>query len=346
MTDLPAGVAPVWVETRGDCADVVTRGAVVVAASSGAVVASIGDPGLRAYLRSSAKPFQALAFVRRGLAAALGVGTEALAVACASHSGEARHVAAARRLLAAADVPESALLCGTHEAQSEDLRARLAAGEPGPLPIHNNCSGKHAAMLATCRREGWPMDSYPDPEHPLQVEVRSTLALFAERRPEELSLAGDNCTVPTFALPLADAARAAARLRSPDGLKDDLAAAAAAVVSAMTTHPGMVGGRGRVDSDLMEVTGGRILAKTGANGFHLVSAPGEDGHGALGLALKTGAAEGEARKGPLLLACLRELGWIDATEADVLAARHPGDRRDCRDRPVAAGRFVGSFRRP
>ena len=343
--DFARGLVPLWAGLRGNEIDFVRLGAFAVTDSEGHLRATCGDAGFVAFLRSSAKPFQVLAFLRRGLHDSLALGDEEIACACASHSGEPRHVEAARRILAAAGCPESALLCGTHEAIDEDLRRRVILGEAETRPIHNNCSGKHSAMLATCAHEGWPAADYPEREHPLQVENRETLALFAGIEPGRIVLARDNCTVPAFALPLRDAARAAARLRDPRGLPAELAEAGLRAAQAMTAAPGQVGGRHRLDTAVMEETSGRVLVKTGANGFHLASQAPQGGEPGLGFALKTAGAEGEAQKAPVVLGALRAAGLLDEAEHARLAERFVRPQLSCRGHEVGGQEFVGHVAR-
>ena len=327
-------VAPLWWGARGDHLDFIRLGAFAACDPSGAIVASAGDPRLVAFMRSSAKPFQAQALLRRGLAGPLGLSDAEIACACASHDGEDRHVEAARRILAAGGNEESALLCGTHGANTKALEARVARGEVRLASVHNNCSGKHAAMLAVCRNEGWPTEGYVDREHPLQQENLATLAQFAGLSPGEIVVAVDNCTAPTFALPLSSAARAFARLVEPEGLPADLAEGAARAVRAMTARPDMVGGHDRVDTHVMELTKGRVVVKTGANGYHAAAGRPAGGGPVVGIALKLSGAESEQQKAPVTISCLAAIGLLSRSEAETLIARHSPPQLDCRGRNV------------
>ena len=339
--DFARGLVPLWAGERGSVVDFVRLGAFALVDADGHLRATCGDAGFIAFLRSSAKPFQVLALLRRGLDGRLGLGAEEVACACGSHSGERRHVEAARRILSAAEIDEHSLLCGTHEPISGELRRSVSAGEVELSPVHNNCSGKHAAMLAVCAHEGWDVQGYPEASHPLQAENLATLALFAGIAPESIRVARDNCTVPTFALPLRDAARAAARLRDPRGLPEDLGSAARRAVAAMTAEPGQVGGTGRLDTAILEVTAGRLLVKTGASGFYLASTPPSGSSPALGLALKTAGAENDSLKAPVVLGALAAAGLLEPEELERLSELFVRPQLSGRGQEVGAQRFVG-----
>ncbi len=331
---------PLLVGDRGGLPDFVRLGAWAASDASGTLTGHAGDADLVAFLRSSAKPFQAIAFLRRGLHDRLGLTDVEIACACASHEAEDRHVAASRRILSAAGIDESALLCGTHAAMNRELERRVTRGELSLGPIHNNCSGKHAAMLATCQREGWDAATYTEPDHPLQAENLATLARFAGLPQSVVRVACDNCTVPTFALPLRSTARAFARLIEPEGIPADLAEAGARAVAAMTAQPGMVGGANRLDTALMEVTQGRVVVKTGANGFYAGAGKPPGGGRAIGFALKLAGAESESQKAPACIETMRRAGLLASAEAAALLDRFLPSQLNCRGVSVGDMTFV------
>jgi L-asparaginase II len=279
-------------------------GVAVACDPDGRVAAALGDPELVVYPRSCAKPFQALAVLRLGAGERLGLGAEALASACGSHTGEPVHVRAVGRTLAAIGLDEGALRCPADLPAHPDARA--AAAEP--RRVYHNCSGKHAWMLAGAVARGWPVEDYLDPGHPVQQAISRALALWTG---EESGHVGcDGCGAPTAALSLRGLATAYARLgaRAVTG-----EGGPAALVAALRDHPLLIRGSGQLDSLLPEVAGGRLVAKTGAEAVYGAAnlASGQ------GLALKV--LDGGARAGaPALLAVMRALGWLDEEELAAL----------------------------
>jgi L-asparaginase II len=275
-------------------------GAVAVADADGRLLAAAGDPELVVYLRSCAKPFQAMAVRDLGVEAELGLGPLALAGACGSHNGEPDHVASVRKVLEAAGLDETALRCPPAMPTDRAARARVA----GPAAVYHNCSGKHAYMLAGSVVRGWAPERYTEPDHPLQGVVGDTLAAFAGTPIEHVGV--DGCGVPVHAMPLRGLACAYARLGTRAAAGEE---APAALVEAARRHPFMLAGTGQLDTLLLEATGGRVLAKVGA----------EAGYAAVDLATGTGLAlkvlDGAPRaRAAALLAALRALGWLDDTQ--------------------------------
>jgi L-asparaginase II len=315
---------------RGDLVESRHRISAAVVHASDGLIASAGDPGLVVYARSAIKPIQALPLIADGVAARFGFRPDELALACGSHSGEPFHIAAAGRMLQKLGIGEDALACGPHapldERAANELR-RLGV-EPGRL--HNNCSGKHAGMLALARAHDWPLQGYHERHHPVQRRMADELSRWSRVPVERLHVAVDGCGVATFALPLHALATAFARLGRAVRTGEE---APAALVGAMTAHPEMVGGTNRLCTDLMRVTGGRIFAKVGAEGVYCAGAPAGD----VGIAVKVEDG-GRRAVGPALIAVLEQLGLVDATTTATL--RHHAERpiRNTRGEPVGAVR--------
>ena len=268
----------------------------------GGILDRIGDPEGSVYLRSSAKPFQALPLLFSGAADALGLTDEELAVVCGSHNAEPRHLAAVRSILRKAGLSEENLQNGAHPPMHAPSAASLArSGEP-PRAIHGNCSGKHAGMLALSVHAGWDPHGYRDPEGPLQKLVLHTVATVCGVEPDAVRRAGDGCGVPVFALPLGNLALGFARLAAggADPLDDELNRAMQRVRDAMRAHPAMIAGTGRFDTKLMEATD--LVAKGGAEGVFACGSP--EGWG---LALKISDGGGRA-VAPAALATLARRG--------------------------------------
>ena len=246
-----------------------------VAVRDGETVVSFGDPSLTASLRSAAKPLQALPLAR----AYPELGEEELAIAAASHYGTPRHIEAVRKLLAATGGSEDELDCGRQEGRPQEA-------------IYDNCSGKHAGMLATCRAHGWPVEGYRHPGHPLQQLLLEEVAAAAELEPQEVGTGVDGCGVVAFAIPLERAALAFARLESLDG--------GDRVAAAMRAHPVLIGGEGATDTMLMQTHPGTV-AKGGADGLMCAGGRGS------GLALKVADGNSRALR-PALAALAGNLG--------------------------------------
>ena len=190
------------------------RGAVAVVDARGKLVASLGNPKQPVYLRSAAKPFQALALVCSGAADAFGVTEEELAIICGSHSGEARHVALLEGLLHRTGLRAEQLHCGIHPPFDAQARRTLVESGLAPTVLHNNCSGKHAGMLVTSKHLGLTLEDYTDPDHGVQTAIRGILAFLAGLEPDEIEIGTDGCAVPAFYVPLRSFSLAMARLAS------------------------------------------------------------------------------------------------------------------------------------
>ncbi|MDQ3251947.1 MAG: asparaginase, partial [Actinomycetota bacterium] len=276
--------APVAAVTRGALLESVHRGRLAVCDPDGNVIEAVGDPEAYIYARSSAKPLQALPLVLSGAAEAFGLTDSELAVACASHNAEEPHLAAVRSILKKAGLTEDDLQSGTHLPLYEPEAYELIRSGGEPRPVHGNCSGKHAGMLAVCVHEGYETATYRDPGHPLQRRILSLIAEVCGMREDEVLVAGDNCGVPAFALPLRSFATGLARIATGDALPDELAGAALRIRDAMREHPFMVAGTGRLDTDLMNSTD--LLVKGGAEAVLAVGS--QDGWG-MALKISDGA---------------------------------------------------------
>jgi L-asparaginase II len=303
--DLPEDAALAAV-TRGALVESVHHGRLAVCDHDGNVLEAVGDPEAYIYARSSAKPFQALPLVISGAADAFGLTDEELAVACASHNAEESHLAAVRSILEKSGLTEEDLQSGVHLPLYKPEADRLIRSGEEPRPIHGNCSGKHAGMLAVCVHEGYETATYRDPSHPLQRRILGLIAEICGLREDEVLVAGDNCGVPAFALPLRSFATGLARVATGNALPDELAIAALRIGAAMREHPFMVAGTGRFDTDLMGLTD--LLVKGGAEAVLAVGS--REGWGMV-LKISDGALRGVR---PVALAALGGMG-VEVSEA-------------------------------
>lgn len=275
-------------------------------------MARIGDPGMATFVRSAAKPFQALPLVLAGGIERFGLDDADLALICASHGGTPEHARRAESLLERGGFTAGDLQCGAHPPMDRESAARLQLQGLAPSPLHNNCSGKHAGMLLACRLLGFSPESYLEPEHPLQTVILGHVARLCGVPAEAIGLGVDGCSVPCYHLPVEAAARAYAVLAHPRGagVEAELAAALERIVGAMGKAPEMVAGPGRFTTRLIAATRGRVVGKEGAEGFYGLAVRGPV---ALGIALKI-ADGGERCRDGVVLDLLRQLGSLAGAE--------------------------------
>ncbi|RRR99631.1 asparaginase [Glycomyces terrestris] len=288
------GGEPVAQVVRSGFAESFHRGSVAVTDPAGNLVASIGDTGSPVFPRSSNKPMQALAMLRAGWEP----GSEAdLAIAAASHRGEPFHLERVRSVLAGAGLGEEHLQCPPDLPGNPDARnAVVALDGPEPKRVYMNCSGKHSGMLAACAAAGWDLAAYRDPEHPLQELVTATVEELTGDAVEHVGV--DGCGAPVLAVSLHGIARAFARfVEAPEGTPERR------VADAMRAHPHLIDGTNGPDNRSMTAVPG-LLAKGGAEGFHVVAVPGV---GAAAVKIDDGA--GRASMPVALRALATMAGW-------------------------------------
>lgn len=311
--------------TRGGVDESIHEIHLAVVDAAGTLIAGCGDPGLVTFPRSSSKPVQALPLAL----AAPELPSDELAVACASHAGTPEHLTAVMRLLERSGSAVDDLRCGTHPPFDAAVAAGLIRAGQAPTPLHHNCSGKHAGMLLSCVLNGWPREGYTEHTHPLQVRIRELHAELGGVGPEQVEVGTDGCSVPAFALPLHAAARIFARLARPSGQS---AEALERIFTAMTTHPFLVAGPGRLDTALMPLVPG-LVTKMGAEAFYGMGLR-HSSRGPLGVAFKV-MDGGERARAHVALAVLEALGVPPTPELRALA---PATLRNW------AGREVGGVR--
>ena len=286
----------------------VHRGSIAVADGSGRIVFSLGDLETPIYPRSSLKPIQTLPLVESGAADAFGLSGEEIALACASHSGEPMHTTRVASWLARIGCGESDLACGAHPSRYEPVAEDMIKRGEKPTRIHNNCSGKHTGFLTVARHWDIATKGYERHDHPVQTAIAKILANLAGVQ-GELPWGIDGCAAPNFALPLAAQARAFAQMAGPRGQR---------IVQAMTAHPELVSGTGRVCAILMRSAKGRAAVKTGAEGFFAGIVPELD----LGIAIKIDDGAGRAAD-TVMAAMLDRFGMLGGDEAAQKILRAP-----------------------
>jgi L-asparaginase II len=333
-------LVPLAEVTRGGQVESIHFGAVAVVNTRGELLYQAGDPHFPTFTRSSIKPFQALPFLRAGGLTHFGYGSRETALLCASHSGEAMHVDTVQSMLHKAGCDEHHLQCGCHVPIHYATEGRQPSAGETFTQLHNNCSGKHAGFLAYCVQHKLPLDTYLDPAHPLQQAIRQNLAEVAGVAESALVSGIDGCSAPNYALPLSRLAFAYARLAQGDAepvygsLMGDL-------FRAMTAHPELVSGTGRIDLALMQTAPGDWVAKGGAEAVQVIGIR----SAGLGIALKV--ADGNARGlNPATISVLHQLGLLPAPEATPLALWQRPSQQNLRGLHVGEVRAVVSLAKP
>jgi L-asparaginase II len=317
---------------RGDLVEARHVIRVAVVDDTGAVAASIGDVEELTYYRSVAKPLQALPLVEEGVVDRFDLSQAELALCCGSHEGETAHVAAARSILRKAGVEESLLRCGAHLPFSPEANRALLTGGGQAERVHNNCSGKHAGMLALATALDWNPIDYHLPEHPVQLRMLDEIRRWTGLASEQIQTGIDGCGVVCFAVPLRDIAASFARFATAATQNE----AVKRVVSAMTAHSFMVGGTGRTCTDVMKRAAGRTFVKVGAEGVY---AGGVTEQG-LGFAIKV--ADGGRRAAEVaLVRVLSELGVLSSD--DVTALRQHANPTVFNTRGEEVGQIRAAF---
>jgi len=327
---------PLFEVTRGNIIESVHYGSIAVVDSKGKLISSHGDPKMVAFLRSSAKPFQALPFIEHGGVENFRLTPRELSILCASHEGSDLHVQTVEGIQKKIGIDETNLQCGIHMPSDVQAFKSLILNDKRPTPNHNNCSGKHSGMLAYARLCGLALENYLDLEHPIQQDILAAFAEMCLLPVKEIMLGIDGCSAPNFAVPLYNAALAFARLCDPRELPEARASACRKITAAMTSHPEMVSGYGEFDEQLMRTGEGRIVCKRGAEGYQifglLPGALGPDSPG-VGIALKV--SDGDASRMSLDLAhnnrvrpaltleILRQLGALSSKQEQALASFGP-----------------------
>ena len=298
---------------RGHIVESSHRVSAAVVDADGKLVGSTGDSDLVTYWRSCAKPIQVLPLIEDGGADALGITDAEIALACASHNGEPRHLAVARSLLEKAGCAEQDLECGPHPSLSPAIAREMAGRGETPRKLHSNCSGKHAAMLALAHHHGWPTATYRKAEHPVQRRLLEEVAAWTGVAEDKIGQGTDGCGVVSYALPLKHMALAYARLgvgyrvegvASADSytLPPTPYTPAERVLSAIVAEPFLIAGTGRLCTEVIASSRGAVISKVGADGVYCATIPGAR----LGLAMKVEDGDMDAAR-PALLALLEIL---------------------------------------
>ncbi|MGG6313818.1 asparaginase [Paenibacillus macerans] len=311
------GFAPLVEEYRGGVLENVHYGAVSVVDEQGRVLYRAGDPEHMTFLRSAAKPFQAIPGMKRRIDRVYGLTPEETSLFAASHRGEEYHITALESILRKTGVREEQLHCCMTYPLNEEAKAKRHQAHEPKRRIFHNCSGKHSGLLALCKHMGWDELTYYMPEHPVQREIVETMADIAEFPASRIPLGVDGCGLPIFALPLRNIGLAYLKLACPDLIGDeDAREAASAIAGLMNDYPDMIADRRFVCSALLKDP--NLAAKGGAKGVYGIGLRKER----LGISLKV--SDGSEQVWPCIIASILErLGYENRETIARLYALEP-----------------------
>jgi len=329
---------------RGSITESRHRGHIVVVDPAGNIIASLGSPENVTYLRSSAKPFQALPLLTSGAADRFGFTDREVALACGSHNGEPIHTELVGSMLKKMGLGPEALHCGAHEPYGTQAALELRVRGEQPNALHNNCSGKHAGMLAVALHTGASIDNYERAENPVQKAIADVVSKFSGVPVTDMAVAVDGCAVPSFGITMKAMALAYVRLVSPPPSFDNTTRAACErIVRVMSAYPELIGGTSdRLDTELMRAAPRRLVSKVGAEGVYTAGIrPSEEWPNGLGVALKIEDGDDKRARPTVVIESLRQLGVLrdESLEAVAKYAFFPVKNR----RDDVVGEITASF---
>jgi L-asparaginase II len=329
-------LVPLIETTRGGTPECLHFGAVAVTDTQGRVLASAGHPHWLTFTRSTLKALQALPFMQADGPQKMGFTRENIAMMCASHSGEPMHVAQVQEMLDKAGLTYQRLQCGCHVPMFVELGVAPAPAQYDER--NHNCSGKHSGFLAMCVQQGWPVESYLDPGHPLQQAIRQHVARAVGLAPEALKMGVDGCSAPNYAMPLANLARGYARLAS--GSADaEFGESFAQLADAMTARPDLVSGTARNDLAFMRAGRGDWVTKVGADGVQAFASRSR------GQAFAIKIADGsKVALHAATVAVLDQLGWLDEQQREALQPWRADTIASIKGAPVGERKAVFALR--
>jgi len=342
-TDCAAPLVEVW---RGPIIESLHRGHLIAVNGEGETVAELGTPKTITFIRSSGKPFQAIPLITSGAADRFGFTDDEIAIGCGSHSGEPIHVETVQSMLKKISLGEDALKCGVHEPFSVEIARELARNQRPPSVLQNNCSGKHAGMLAVAKHLGAPIENYDEPSNPVQQLILQTVSKFSSIPVDRIVVGTDGCAAPVFGMPVRAMALMYARLVNPStDFEPAVTDACRRIVKAMIDFPEMVGGsKDRLDTEMIRAGNGRLISKIGAEGVYTVGAlPSADWPNGLGLALKIEDGDDRRARPPAVIEALRQLGVLHESNIAGLASYAPTPITNRRGERVGEARAAFSL---
>lgn len=300
---------------RGPIVESTHYGHVAVADKHGKLLAYAGNPNRVTFMRSAAKPVQAVNVLLSGADKTFHFTSKELAIMCASHYGEDFHRDVIFSMLSKMNLTQDALLCGSPYSISDAYHATQLLENRIPQPFNSDCSGKHCGFLSVCKVKGYPLDSYNTPEHPMQKEILSLLSTFAGADPQTVPIGCDGCSVPVHGFSIAQMATLYARFADPSEMPKQYIEPCEILFQAMNDHPEMIAGTDGFCTALIKHTNGRLVGKMGAEAIYCVGIK-EKG---LGIAVKI--EDGSLRAvPPVVLSVLDQLDLLSDTEKEALSS--------------------------
>ena len=297
---------PLVVLTRTNRVESIHKGHICVTNSNKNIISCIGDSENKVYLRSSAKPIQAVAFVHSGAMEKFNISLEELAIICSSHSGEDFHRKAVSSILKKIGLSEENLSCGVANPYNQDMINDLIKKGERPSQLYNCCSGKHAGMLALCKHHNFPIEGYTEPEHPLQQLILRVFAELLDCETDDITLGIDGCGIPTYMVTLHQASYLYSLIAHGSNGHGKYKDSFGTIQKAMATYPRMINGDKEFCTDLISHSHGKIIGKVGAEGLYCVAVPEKQ----LGICIKI--YDGNERGVyPVAIHLLKQLGVLD-----------------------------------
>ncbi len=302
--------------SRGDIVESVHYGHIVVADSTGEVLAYTGNPDTVTYMRSSAKPIQALNVIISGAAEKFKLNQKELAILCSSHYGEDMHRDVIHGLLKKFSLPKEALLCGTPLSIKPDYQKQQLLERHVLEPGNSDCSGKHCGFLAVCLTSGHPLENYNAPDHPMQKEILSILSDFTETSPDAVPIGVDGCGVPVHAFKVKSMAQTYARFANPDSLTGKYVKyreGCRLLFDAVNKEPEMLAGTGGFCTEFLRHTNGRFIGKLGAEAVYCIGVKDRN----IGIAVKISDGNYRALY-PVVMSVLDQMELLSRKEKEAL----------------------------
>jgi L-asparaginase II len=271
---------------RGNLVENIYRGDIAIVNTRGKITFSAGDSEKITYWRSAAKPIQVMPVILSGAADKYKLTDKEIAIMSASHNGEEKHIKLVYKILDKIGLDEKALLCGIHMPFHKPTAKYLHENKIKISPVYNPCSGKHVAQLTLCQYYGWRIDDYYRLEHPVQQMIIDVIAAITEYPKEKIYLGIDGCGVPVFGLPVKNMSFAYTRIVNSELLPSEYQQAAKRIVTSMIKYPDIVGGTDRFDTDLIRISEGNLLAKSGADGVFCIGVRNNNNNKGIGITIK------------------------------------------------------------